>query len=542
MYRPLPTKPSSQTVKVEIVHPLQTFTVSYGTLVQKSTLFADDPTLGASPYLLKSQVSLIDLKTFLLALDGTSIKINNSNIRGLSQLCDEFGFISLAAELLEFRNCEDFKEELTTKDTPILTSLSMTEMRHSGSLFEEHFIFRSKDVTIESSVGQAVALSPAVREQLSVDACARTFGLETVKDVNLLQDVLSHGSVLIDGSKTGLGSQLCNPGLEIEIGLAGSDFLDFDSVDLSMFSIEALDDVLSNGLFSIVDECDLLERLLNLGEDYHPLLRWIDFRFLDSDGIARLAEHLIFAIEWMWSEIVEGLIVLSLELIIVDFDEIQQMDPFEAEYCTPVAIRMPDRSVPYLTARFDSDLSPLHHLPRPLGWCSLIVPHFPDIFEEFRTKHFSRLWRGSRDGFSAGDFHVRCDGHANTLTVILDTDGNIFDGFTPVEWESLQKLPFAKPDPSLTSFLFTLQNPHHFPARRFGLRVKQRLYAIGCDPLYGPDFCDINICQHCNQNPYSCTVAFGDVYTNDTGLNGETFFTGSSRFTVKEMEVIEITD
>jgi hypothetical protein len=34
------------------------------------------------------------------------------------------------------------------------------------------------------------------------------------------------------------------------------------------------------------------------------------------------------------------------------------------------------------------------------------------------------------------NFHSRCDGHANTLTVILHTKGNIFGGSTPVEWES----------------------------------------------------------------------------------------------------------
>jgi hypothetical protein len=64
---------------------------------------------------------------------------------------------------------------------------------------------------------------------------------------------------------------------------------------------------------------------------------------------------------------------------------------------------------------------------------SMIVSDFPEIFAEFGGQRFSLLWRGSRDGFGASDFHSRCDGHANTLTVILDTDGNIFSGFTPVE-------------------------------------------------------------------------------------------------------------
>jgi archaellum component FlaC len=67
---------------------------------------------------------------------------------------------------------------------------------------------------------------------------------------------------------------------------------------------------------------------------------------------------------------------------------------------------------------------------------SRIISAIPEIFAEFRKNHFSLLWRGSRDGFGASEFHRRCDGHANTLTVILDTKGNIFGGFTPVKWDS----------------------------------------------------------------------------------------------------------
>jgi hypothetical protein len=46
---------------------------------------------------------------------------------------------------------------------------------------------------------------------------------------------------------------------------------------------------------------------------------------------------------------------------------------------------------------------------------SVIISDFPEIFAQFRGKRFSLLWRGGRDVFGAGDFHGRCDGHANTL-------------------------------------------------------------------------------------------------------------------------------
>jgi hypothetical protein len=111
---------------------------------------------------------------------------------------------------------------------------------------------------------------------------------------------------------------------------------------------------------------------------------------------------------------------------------------------------------------------------------SLIVSDFPPLFEEFRAKRFNLLWRGSRDGFTAGEFHRRCHGRANTLTVISDTDGNVFGGFTPVEWENSCSF---KGDDSLRSFLFTLRNPHGVPPRKFKLKAEKKQFAISCSLL-----------------------------------------------------------
>jgi hypothetical protein len=179
--------------------------------------------------------------------------------------------------------------------------------------------------------------------------------------------------------------------------------------------------------------------------------------------------------------------------------------------------------------------------PPPSGWNSAIVTDFPKLFEDFSGKEFILLWRGSCDDFRASGFHSRCDGHPNTLTVILDTNGNMFGGFTPVEWESPQKGK-DKADPTLKSFLFTLKNPHNVPARRFVLKAEKKHEAIRCHSNRGPYFWDIQVSSDCNVNTESNTYDFGDNYTNNTGLDRQTFFTGSEEFQVKEIEVFEITD
>jgi hypothetical protein len=116
---------------------------------------------------------------------------------------------------------------------------------------------------------------------------------------------------------------------------------------------------------------------------------------------------------------------------------------------------------------------------------SRVVWSFPPLFDEFHGKRFVLLWRGSRNGFGARDFHGRCDGHANTLTLILETVGNVFGGFAPLQWES-DSSGEDKYDHSLKSFLFTLKNPHNIPARKFALNAEKKQRAIRCDSLCRP--------------------------------------------------------
>jgi hypothetical protein len=198
-------------------------------------------------------------------------------------------------------------------------------------------------------------------------------------------------------------------------------------------------------------------------------------------------------------------------------------------------------------ARLEAEVSALRAtpvVPAPaepplLRWNSAIVPDFPDLFEDFKKKTFTLLWRGSRDGFGARDFHYRCDWHPNTLTVILDTDGNIFGGFTPVEWDCSGNF---KADPSLKSFLFTLKNPHNFPPQRFALQPEKKYQAIVCRSDCGPYFSDIGVSNNCNTNTKSFADCFGDNYTNDTELDLTSFFTSSETFQVREIEVFEFTE
>jgi hypothetical protein len=140
-------------------------------MLAKCNLFRNNPKLAAVPHPLQSSVSLAAFRDFVSALTGNEIEITSHNLPALSQLSQEFGFDDLSRQILEFQ--------------PLVVT------RLQNALFDDSFVFIANGVAVESSLAEAVALSPAVREQLSVDGCAREFVLNGVEtgavDIRSLQ-------------------------------------------------------------------------------------------------------------------------------------------------------------------------------------------------------------------------------------------------------------------------------------------------------------------------------------------------------------------
>jgi hypothetical protein len=90
--------------------------------------------------------------------------------------------------------------------------------------------------------------------------------------------------------------------------------------------------------------------------------------------------------------------------------------------------------------------------PRQVRATSTLLMECPAIFDAFPAKGFSLLWPARHEGLRARHLHVRCDRQVNTLTVILDTNKEVFGIFTPVELESRAALPYIKFDGSLKNF------------------------------------------------------------------------------------------
>jgi hypothetical protein len=111
---------------------------------------------------------------------------------------------------------------------------------------------------------------------------------------------------------------------------------------------------------------------------------------------------------------------------------------------------------------------------------------------------WSLLYRGTRDGFGAKDFHSRCDGHANTLTILkVNGSSNIFGGFTSVSWQSSAKGYFKS---DANAFIFSLTNKENRPLK-MKIDPNRHKNAIGCHSECGPTFggfFDIKIANNAN--------------------------------------------
>jgi hypothetical protein len=243
--------------------------------------------------------------------------------------------------------------------------------------------------------------------------------------------------------------------------------------------------------------------LVDLGDEYFEYWKYIEVVFLSEEGVSQYVDKLPYCeiTSDIWSQVVCRLNGKC--------DESRRCCRFIVE-----------------------------EKPKAEGIESVIISRIPHILKGYEKKKWRLRYRGSRDGFRCSDFHGKCDNVPNTMTLISTTKNFILGGFTPISWDSSSQY---KPDNSNQSFIFSVKNPHNIEGKIFSLTNSSR--AIYCHQAYGPTFGNhsIYVSDNCNNNNTSYTY-LGYSYANDTGMSGNQFCTGEQNFTVKDIEVFELTD
>jgi hypothetical protein len=286
-----------------------------------------------------------------------------------------------------------------------------------------------------------------------------------------------------------------------DMGIMASHFYECSVSDFDNLSFSVLHAIVSDPGLVLQTEDSLLEVIVRHGAQdpaFIGLLEWVRFEFLSDQGIRSAFDFISASFDFLTVAIWEG-IGKRLTLPV-----------------TP-----PPKGQRFALPSIESG----------------ILSEPPMIFSQFYGSELQLLYRGTRDGFKSADFHRCCNGHSPTLTVVLDTDGYIFGGYTPLRWSSRGTW---MTDPGLKSFIFTIKNPRHSEPRIF--TQHQEANEVWDHPSCGPTFGgnhDLCICNDCNTQKTSYSN-LGGTYTNDTGLAGSAVLTGSRNFLVREIEVFEV--
>ena len=140
---------------------------------------------------------------------------------------------------------------------------------------------------------------------------------------------------------------------------------------------------------------------------------------------------------------------------------------------------------------------------------------------------YTLIYKATRDGDKAENFHMMCDTYQNTVILIKTSKGRIFGGFTHENWEGedINKIDNR-------AFLFSVD-------RQKVYNVQKNEEAIGCYKLNGPDFCGWQIVVHDN------FLSNKQCYTGEKGVNFDTqedyeINGGEKYFGIQELEVFQV--
>jgi hypothetical protein len=422
--------------------------------------------------------------------------------------------------------------ELEIQFAPFYAIFQASVDRLLEFLKSDPFTFLVNGKEFESTVAEAIAISPAAFETLRANPLNRGFSItsESIESADFdpfLDFIRCREPVRLPRGRALLFISLCSSLGNDDLGLSllsslhrlpsdsasgnsggraaiceatidecASQFYSYSADDLRFVDRQTLHRLLSSDALVIESEDWLLRLLVDLDVDRFDFFGHIEVSLLSASGISLLAD-------------------------VFTFDDLS-----EAVWLGVVS-RLKGQDAAGRRLRHRAPLLD-----------SLILRDIPSELRRDCGDSWALLYRGSRDGFAASNFHGKCDGRANTVTVIESTGGDVFGGFTPLAWDSSGKY---KADNSGKSFLFTVKNPRGTEFRRFGLR--NSAYAIYGHSSLGPVFGshgDVTVCDGGNAKANSYT-RHGGVYLNDTGIDNDRVFTGKYNFTLKEIEVFALT-
>ena len=165
-----------------------------------------------------------------------------------------------------------------------------------------------------------------------------------------------------------------------------------------------------------------------------------------------------------------------------------------------------------------------------------------DEIQKIYNKNISKyelLFRASKDGFRATDFHNKCDGENNTLILVKTTNGRRFGGFTDFPWNNKNINRNGEKE-----FTFSLDNEkvYNFEANNNNIYNNVNSNSNWEGPNFGGKY-GFKLCDSCDT--YSSSQDYSYSYSYDYNYNryqnNKNYgLAENSNFLVKDYEVFKI--
>lgn len=162
------------------------------------------------------------------------------------------------------------------------------------------------------------------------------------------------------------------------------------------------------------------------------------------------------------------------------------------------------------------------------------------IFQHLRNEcnkelNFTRIYSAKINGDSSVTFHKHCDNKGPTLTIVQDSEGNVFGGFTNLSWKSANSAEWIGNDPS--SFLFSV-NKQKIILHDNDVREKTITVCRSNGPIFGDD--DLVISDGCTRNYESWNFMKNSFGKKDNSISKSYLTSGKIEFLVSNYEVFSV--
>ena len=160
-----------------------------------------------------------------------------------------------------------------------------------------------------------------------------------------------------------------------------------------------------------------------------------------------------------------------------------------------------------------------------------------NIFKWSGYKNLKLIYRGTKDGMSAENFHNKCDKKGPTIVLIKNEKGHIFGGYSSISWESE-----GGNISDSNAFIFTLTNIYNTQPTKFeNIKDGKEVYhKKGNGPIFGRYGTDI--CTYSNFITNKSNSSFPNSFKDVIG-KGKSIFSSnenSNEYFIKEMEVFSL--